>query len=49
MRLIKRIMHSECSQGGLAATELSLQEMKEGGLCTRQIAAQDPSLFSPLF
>ena len=41
------IIYSEWSQDGLAATELSLQEMKEAGrrLFIRQWLFKDPSLF----
>lgn len=41
------IMCSEWSQGGLSATELSLQEMEgvAGGLFIRQIVVQDPQFF----
>ena len=41
------IIYSEWSQDGLAATELSLQEMKEAGrrLFIRQCLFKDPSLF----
>lgn len=47
MRPIKMIIYSEWSQDGLAATELSLQEMKGAGrrLFIRQWLFKDPSLF----
>lgn len=47
MRPIKMIIYSKWSQAGLAATELSLQEMKGavgGGGVYRKIVVQDPSL-----